>query len=396
MDKRLEDEKIELTDDVMDQSVEKASHQYRTQFSSSSNSTSTNSIFLLDESTFHPAMPKISHWSIAWSDLMMTMFVLFLSMFIYQAAHKDFLVTDEVEVLGGETNEALEITDDSRAGFPFVPLKPGAPLITSGTVKKVEPITLLDIDKETVFFDGKNRHSLDRIRKSVLPPLSPLDEAKKPDYQTPAKKESLFPQATEDPLEEKKDAEVVSTPPVKEETIPKVAITPAELPTKNDIISEIFTINKENLDYYNLGKFADIKLIPDKTVRIILTGDLLFPTGSSELTPNAIISLHKMALAIEKTPYIINVVGHTDNIPMKSSKYSSNWELSLSRASSVARFLIDVIGMSPNQFVVSGYASYRAVVPNTNAKNRSQNRRVEIIISKKLPKPLAINQEKIQ
>ena len=81
----------------------------------------------------------------------------------------------------------------------------------------------------------------------------------------------------------------------------------------------------------------------------------------------------------KKTPYMINIVGHTDNIPMHSERYATNWELSVARASRVARFLIEELGMNPNQFVVSGYASHRPLQPNTDTRNRAANRRVEII-----------------
>ena len=77
------------------------------------------------------------------------------------------------------------------------------------------------------------------------------------------------------------------------------------------------------------------------------------------------------------------MVGHTDNVPHHSEKYVSNWELSVSRAAAVIRFLIEQGNMSPSQFVVSGYAAYRPIVPNINVKNRAINRRVEILVSRK-------------
>jgi len=123
-------------------------------------------------------------------------------------------------------------------------------------------------------------------------------------------------------------------------------------------------------------------------MRIILTGDLLFEVGESELSRESLESLQQITSVIKHTPYMINVVGHTDNVPMRSDKYKSNWELSVARASTVARFLIEKMEIPPNQFVVSGYSSYRPIEPNTTAQNRAINRRVEIIISKRLPRPL--------
>ncbi len=96
-------------------------------------------------------MPRGTHWSIAWSDLMMTMFVLFLVMFVYQTANQEFLVKQKSEVIGGDTTEALQTLDSSGASFPFAPISPGLPLITGGTVKKVEKVEIDAIDPSEVY-----------------------------------------------------------------------------------------------------------------------------------------------------------------------------------------------------------------------------------------------------
>ncbi len=161
-------------------------------------------------------------------------------------------------------------------------------------------------------------------------------------------------------------------------------------------MQEIYTLSQKNLENTDMEKFAAIDLVPDKTVRIVLTGDLFFETGAADLSAPARESLKKITEVIRKTPYIINIVGHTDNIPMRSERYSTNWELSVARASRVARFLIEEMGMNPNQFVVSGYASYRPLQPNTDSRGRAANRRVEIIISKKLPPAAPATPENLQ
>jgi len=76
------------------------------------------------------------------------------------------------------------------------------------------------------------------------------------------------------------------------------------------------------------------------------------------------------------------VDGHTDNIPMKSAKYPSNWELSAARASRVARFLVEKMRFPANQIVVSGYGEFRPLKENVNDEARALNRRVEIKILK--------------
>lgn len=169
----------------------------------------------------------------------------------------------------------------------------------------------------------------------------------------------------------------------------------AQLPSTKESFQELYALSQDALESNNLEKFATIDLVPDKTVRIILTGDLLFDLGESDLTPKAQKSLYKVINAIRKTPYMINVVGHTDNIPMSSERFKSNWELSVARASTVTRFLINGIGMNPAQFVVSGFASYRPTVPNNSVANRAKNRRVEIIISKRLPNPQPVTTDNL-
>ena len=325
-----------------------------------------DSIFGVEEPLTRSALPKVTHWSIAWSDLMMTMFILFLSMFVYQAAHKEFLVSDEIEVIGGDTIAAVEIADSTEASFPFLPIKPGRPIASEDTVKKVEPIQLQDIDADTTFFDEQSKGGIDRIRKSLETPVEPIQPAQKPVTETP----TAGSERTAD-----------ASPPWETE--------------EDRRINKIFSMDKDEIAKLGLKNFASIDLVPDKTMRIILTGDLLFDTGKAELSPSAISSVKKIAAVIKHTPYMINIVGHTDNIPMSSERYPTNWELSVARASTVARFLIEEMKMNPRQFVVSGYSSYRPIKPNTNTKNRAANRRVEIIISKRLPPPVAASADNI-
>lgn len=147
----------------------------------------------------------------------------------------------------------------------------------------------------------------------------------------------------------------------------------------------MYDLSRVTVAEEKLEKFASVELVPDKTMRIILTGDLLFPSGTAELTKKAKQSLKKLIPIIRQTPYMINVIGHTDNIPMHSQKFASNWELSTARASRVARFLIEEAGIPASHFVVAGYSYFRPIKPNTTAANRRANRRVEIIISREPP-----------
>lgn len=348
-----------------------------------------NTVFLVDDSLSSSIMPRPNHWSVAWSDLMMTMFVLFLSMYVYQLANEDFLIQKSPEIIGGDTTEALQILDSSKATLPFSPIHPGLPLITSGTLKKTERVP---------------SNSIEGIPSSPTPSPSKEIPIQSEGTETPVDKAAIdvHPEAITLNLQSAQDISsplpVHPAPLPDEDIIGPKPIVPGVSPSppQPDKFQDIYRLSKDSLENNNLNKFAAIDIVPDKTMRIILTGDLLFPPGESELTENARDSLLKITAAIRYTPYMINVVGHTDNIPMRSGKFKSNWELSVARASSVVRYLIDEIHMDPNQFVISGYSSYRPVAPNTTAENRAINRRVEIIISKRLPDPLPASAENLK
>lgn len=96
------------------------------------------------------------------------------------------------------------------------------------------------------------------------------------------------------------------------------------------------------------------------------------------MRPQAIPVLEKVVTMILNRPGLsLEVSGHTDNFPVSTSKFPSNWELSAARASRVARYVIGN-GIDPSRISVRGYANQRPRLPNTKVDNRSSNRRVEI------------------
>ncbi len=338
--------------------------------------------FIIEDSFYRSRLPKATHWSVAWSDLMMTMFILFLCMFVYQAAHKDFLVSTTPEIIGGSTMDA--IADDAFQDLivPIVPLSHTAPLVSSGKIRKVEKIALDDVNIDEAF---REKLSSSITKKESNATSEAVIEAIEQRIDTVT--EAITKPITSPSEIAAKD--ILEPAPIKDNA------QVATKKTADESFSEMYDISKQSLDANNLEKFAAIEVIPDKTMRIILTGDLLFTVGQAELSPAARQSLMKIASFIKHTPYMINVIGHTDNIPMNSPAFASNWELSVVRASRVARFLIEATKLNPQQFIVSGYGSYRPRKPNNSTTNRALNRRVEIIISKRLPPAVKANPENL-
>jgi chemotaxis protein MotB len=106
-------------------------------------------------------------------------------------------------------------------------------------------------------------------------------------------------------------------------------------------------------------------------------GTLLFESGRAELRPEMLPSLRKMADLLKSKPKVVlQVEGHTDDVPINTVRFASNWELSASRAIAVIRFFMEE-GIPAERLSAAGYADSRPLVPNDGPKNREVNRRVE-------------------
>lgn len=114
-------------------------------------------------------------------------------------------------------------------------------------------------------------------------------------------------------------------------------------------------------------------------VVIDISAQALFGTGEAVLQSESIEVLKQVAAVLAKEEYAIEVEGHTDDIPIATAQFPSNWELSSARASSVARTLIDN-GVPAKNLAVVGLASNQPLVPNDSQENRAKNRRVTITI----------------
>lgn len=170
----------------------------------------------------------------------------------------------------------------------------------------------------------------------------------------------------------------------RERTIGKAPVnTPLSTdPNKTGLTPEqILELSEKAIKETNVSD-VEIALQDDHTIKISLRGPLLFDTGSADMREETVGFLQKVALVLGKTNNEVHVVGHTDNFPMHSDKFPTNWELSVARASRVARHLIEQGSLDPGRFTVMGNALYRPVEPNTNPASKQRNRRVEIIITR--------------
>ena len=111
-------------------------------------------------------------------------------------------------------------------------------------------------------------------------------------------------------------------------------------------------------------------------------GSAYFESGKSELTQQAVNVMEKVAPILSKLPNEIVIEGHTDNIPIHTSQFESNWELSTARSTNVVKFLVNSKNMQPNKLAAIGYGEYKPIAPNDTEDGRNKNRRVVFFIKK--------------
>lgn len=134
----------------------------------------------------------------------------------------------------------------------------------------------------------------------------------------------------------------------------------------------------KDLGLENLGKDVQV-LINSQSISFRISNELLFPSGQDTLNPKGLAVLKKLAAVINRTKYPVSVEGHSDNQPINTRQFPSNWELSTSRATSVLRALVRD-GVNEERMRAVGYADTRPLKSNSTPEGRAANRRVELIL----------------
>jgi chemotaxis protein MotB len=117
----------------------------------------------------------------------------------------------------------------------------------------------------------------------------------------------------------------------------------------------------------------------DQWLEVEIKDSVLYPSGSAQLQSEAIPVLHKVAEILRPFPNPIRVEGFTDNMPINTLLYPSNWELSGARAASVVRLFVTE-GIEPKRMSALGYSEFRPIATNETAAGRAQNRRVVLVV----------------
>jgi chemotaxis protein MotB len=223
---------------------------------------------LFDEQQEMPSM----HWSVPWSDLMMTMFILFTVLFVYASAKRDFLQAFR----GHVTHERVEEVDEVG--------------------RQKGPVSVYDMP-------------------------------------TPGRMPSIGPH-------------------------------------------QLFEMARAALSESGV-KDVKVELAGDR-VLISMHGPALFDRLEAELKPEAKDFLDAVSDVIKKARYRVVVHGHTDNYPVSTPRFDTNWELSAQRAVNVVRYLVEEQDAPPAMFTAAGHSMYEPAAPNLTDEGKARNRRVEI------------------
>jgi chemotaxis protein MotB len=176
----------------------------------------------------------------------------------------------------------------------------------------------------------------------------------------------------EKPTQKKEDAAGPSPAPAEVET--------RQASQSNESLEELRREVLRSIDGANEDSFS-VKW-DNRRLVFVLGERITFNAGEADLLPGSFPTLLKIASIIgSKKGFEVVVSGHTDDRPINTTRFPSNWELSAARAVTVAKFLVDN-GLAPNRVSIQGFSSYRPINENTSPENRQANRRVEITLIK--------------
>lgn len=120
--------------------------------------------------------------------------------------------------------------------------------------------------------------------------------------------------------------------------------------------------------------------VAERGLVIHIMEQALFRSGSAELGPEARVVLDLMAQKLSDMPNHIRIEGHTDNHPINTARYPSNWELSSDRSTQVLRYMTEAHQFDPKKMSALGFGEFRPIADNDTDENRAKNRRVDIVV----------------
>jgi chemotaxis protein MotB len=128
----------------------------------------------------------------------------------------------------------------------------------------------------------------------------------------------------------------------------------------------------------NLSRIVEAES-SERGVIVRVKGGALFKEGSDQLAPAAFVFLDEIIRITRTFPYDLAIEGHTDDEPISTPRFPTNWHLAASRSIAVLQYMIEAGGIDPARIAASGYGATRPLVPNDGPEHRAMNRRVEFV-----------------
>jgi chemotaxis protein MotB len=180
----------------------------------------------------------------------------------------------------------------------------------------------------------------------------------------------------------------IGTLPTTIQPIPQENLATADAEKRRKLSEEILKERKQLAQVSDqleqvLAPFIDEKLVSvkknDYWIELEMNSEMLFLSGEAELSKKAIPVLKKIAEVINPLPNMINIEGHTDNVPIDNLKFRSNWDLSSARATSVVHEFVQD-GIAPPRLSAIGYGEFHPIGDNKTEEGRFKNRRVVLVL----------------
>jgi chemotaxis protein MotB len=199
------------------------------------------------------------------------------------------------------------------------------------------------------------------IQGGQIAKLEDTEALPEPDFELPPRLQSFDVKAAQKALEEKQ------------------AQTATDIEEKNNLLMVQQEIQAA-LDAEGMGDRVKFTLDRRGLVITVVTDQVLFEPGRANIRPIGSGVLDAIGKPLSRIPNDLQVEGHTDNRPINTAQFPTNWELSTARATSVVRYLVDQNSVAPTRIGATGYGEERPAMANDTDAHRAMNRRVEVIV----------------
>jgi chemotaxis protein MotB len=176
-------------------------------------------------------------------------------------------------------------------------------------------------------------------------------------------------------------------PSTHEEAVSGTSVRPVLVSPKPTVLPEVGPPSRRAAAVYRsleerlrrTDKRVRLRFDP-RGVVVMLSEAGFFESGSAEVLPDSLGTLREAAVAVCELSTPVAVEGHTDDVPISTALFPSNWELSTARATRIVRYLVEAAGCDPTRLSATGYAEYRPLGDNSTAAGRALNRRVDLVV----------------